>query len=603
MTDDLSGPPTLRDRPGAGPTAAVDSTIAAQEPVPLGAHHAALSGYSLGAEIGRGGMGEVVAARDDRIGREVAIKRMRGETSSPPAIDRFLREARIQARLEHPAIVPVHELGYDAEGQPYFTMKRITGVTLAHLLATKAPRQRLLRALADVCRAIEFAHARGVVHRDLKPSNIMLGDFGEVYVLDWGLARVLGDRDREHGSVAADVESIDGSTRAGTVLGTPGFMAPEQVRGAQVGTPSDIYALGAIMFAVLAGEPLHPSGDAALASTIAGSLDGPAKRAPGGAVPPELDALCISALSGDPAVRPSARDLADKVERSLDGDRDLERRRELAATWLDNARAALDSHDVGRRAEAMQAAGRALALDPESRDAADLVTRLMLEPAGALPAELERELAAGEATVQRRQSRAALSSFLGVAAFLAMASWNGLRSVGQLAIVAAVTGVMAATAFRLAHRHASRAEMLAVVVGNATLAALLSRAFGSLIVAPAVTCVMAVSLTSYPQLIDSARAVIAVLALSWLAPVGLESAGWLESTWRVSGDSVISSSSLVAIAGTPTTALLIAANLIAIGVIGLFANALARSRRDAQRQVEIQAWHLRQLLPAAQGSR
>jgi steroid 5-alpha reductase family enzyme len=144
--------------------------------------------------------------------------------------------------------------------------------------------------------------------------------------------------------------------------------------------------------------------------------------------------------------------------------------------------------------------------------------------------------------------------------------------------------------------------MMAVVVGNALLAALLSRAFGSLILAPAVTCVMAVSLTSYPQLIDRAKLVIPILVASWIVPVVLERAGVIDSTWGVEGGKVVSMSTMIAIDGVPTTALLVSANVIIIVVVALFANALARSRRDAQRQVEIQAWHLRQLVPASPGS-
>ena len=557
-----------------------------------------LTGYKLGALIGRGGMGEVVVAHDERIGRDVAIKRMRGTTPTADEIARFLREARIQARLEHPAIVPVHELGRDAGGQPFFTMKRLAGVTLAQLLLAtpQPPRQRLLRAFADVCSAVEFAHSHGVVHRDLKPTNIMLGDFGEVYVLDWGVARVVGEA--ESGSVAADIHSLDGRTQVGALLGTPGYMAPEQVHGrSDIGPPADVYALGAILFEILAGNSLHPRGAGALLSTLVAIDESPAKRQPDRAIPPELDELCMSALALEPAARPSANKLADGVERYLDGDRDLERRRELATVWLTKARAALAADAVGRRGEAMQSAGRALALDPESREAAELVTRLMLEPAKQLPAELTQELELSEAVVQRRQSRVAISMFVAVAAFFLIASWNGLRSTAALGGAALLTCVMAAAAFRFSRRLASPREMLAVVFGNALLVALLSRTFGSLILVPAVTCIMAVSLTSYPQLIDRAKLVIVVLALSWVVPVVLESVGVLAPTWSVLDDQVVSTSTMIAIGGASTTGLLIVANLITIGVMGLFANALARSRRDAQRQVEIQAWHLRQLLP------
>ncbi|HEX5061075.1 MAG TPA: protein kinase, partial [Kofleriaceae bacterium] len=124
-------------------------------------------GYQLGDMIGHGGMGEVLVAQDQRIGREVAVKRIRSREPSPDAVARFLREARIQARLDHPAIVPVYELGTDGDGRPYFTMKRLAGVTLAKRIASNAPVQPMLRAFVDVCLAIQLAHTRGVVHRDL----------------------------------------------------------------------------------------------------------------------------------------------------------------------------------------------------------------------------------------------------------------------------------------------------------------------------------------------------------------------------------------------------------------------------------------------------
>src|SRR5262245_18574010 len=141
--------------------------------------------YDSGELIGRGGMGEVVAAHDRQIGREVALKRMRGEPPTERAIRRFVREAMIQGRPDHPSIAPVYDLGRDDDGMPYFTMKKLAGVTLAQILrepqlAAKYPRQRLLRALAEVCLAVELAHTRGIVHRDLKPENLVLGDFGEV---------------------------------------------------------------------------------------------------------------------------------------------------------------------------------------------------------------------------------------------------------------------------------------------------------------------------------------------------------------------------------------------------------------------------------------
>src|SRR5437868_3599967 len=191
--------------------------------------------YRLGRRIGKGGMGEVIAARDEQVGRDVAIKRMRAAAPGDRAIRRFLREASIQGRLEHPAIVPVHELGRDDDGLPFFVMKKLSGTTLGKILPDAEARarvglQRLLRAFSEVCLAIELAHVRGIVHRDLKPENILLGDFGEVYILDWGVAKIIGEDDDGE---FADLHSDSGmhATRAGTAIGTPGYMAPEQAEG------------------------------------------------------------------------------------------------------------------------------------------------------------------------------------------------------------------------------------------------------------------------------------------------------------------------------------------------------------------------------------
>src|SRR5262245_10691784 len=209
--------------------------------------------YILGDTIGSGGMGEVIEAHDRQLGRDVAIKRMLAESPNDKAVQRFLREARIQARLDHPAVVPVHELGRDEEGRPYFAMKKLAGTTLRAILAVgDASRPRLLRAFADVCLAVERAHTRGVIHRDLKPDNIVLGDFGEVYVLDWGVAKILGDDDDDFADIASG--SGEDATRVGTRVGTVGYMAPEQARGAtDVSSRADIYSLGCVLFEILAG--------------------------------------------------------------------------------------------------------------------------------------------------------------------------------------------------------------------------------------------------------------------------------------------------------------------------------------------------------------
>ena len=577
---------------------------------PIGSSDNVAARYRLGDVIGHGGMGEVVHAFDEHIRRDVAVKRIRGDKPSSEDVARFVREARVQGRLEHPAVVPVHDMGIDPDGNPYFVMKRLAGTTLHDVIAKADPdtrglassanpwpRRTLLARMIDICLAIDFAHTRGVIHRDLKPANIMLGDFGEAYVLDWGLARIIGEGS-EGAAIGHDVSSLDGETQAGALLGTPGYMAPEQIEVAHAAGPAaDVYSLGAILFEILAGEPLHPKGQGALTSTLRGVEEGPAARRPDRAVPLELDELCTSALRTSEKWRPSAKELAADLQAYLDGDRDLERRKQVAAELVVKARAALDSGDVTRRAEAMQAAGRALSIDPESTDAAAIVQTIMFSPAKQYPKELEEELTASEVAVQKRQGKAAMASFSVVLAYLVVASLNGVSNLPFVLGVAAYTVVLATIVFRVTQRRAQPWEMLVIATGNALLAALLSRTYGSLLIVPAVTCIMSMSLTSYPLLIDRKWIVIALLVASWVIPVALEQSGTLASTFELEHHGLHLTSHVMALDGTYALGVLIGANVMTFIVIGLFASALATSRRNALRQTEITAWHLRQLLP------
>ena len=558
-----------------------------------------LQNYNIGDLLGSGGMGEVVVAHDKQIGRDVAIKQLRAEAPSADVVARFLREARIQARLEHPAIVPVHHMGTDERGLPFFTMKKLTGTTLLALLgkAEQLPRPRMLRVFVEVCQAVEFAHARGVVHRDLKPANIMVGDFGEVYVLDWGLARLMTERETQPW-IAADVDSLDGVTQAGAMLGTPGYMAPEQIDDAHsVGPAADVYSLGAILFEILSGLAVHPRGNGAIASTIRGEIVGPAQRRPERNVPPELESLCLAALALAPDDRPSVKQLADKVQGFLDGDRDVVARKELALAFQRRAREALDSGDVARRAEAMHAAGRALVLDPESNEAAAIVSTLIFTPAREHPTQLASELAASEIAIQRRQGRAALASFAVILAFIATAITNGAPNWTFVGGFVGYLVVHASVVWWITQRPATPSRMVIVAAGNALLAALISRTYGSMVIVPAVTCIMALSLTAYPQLIDRTWTVIGLLVTSWVVPVVLETAGVLAPTWAIEGDKIVLASSVMTIGGGHSAAILVGSNVLTIIVFGLFSSELAKSRRNAMRQAEIQAWHLRQLLP------
>ena len=578
--DELGEPPTLEAGTAGGGVPGTDSFVPP-------------AGYALGEVIGRGGMGEVVAATCQRIGRDVAIKRMRAASPTPDQIARFLREARVQARLDHPAIVPVHELGYDTTGHPYFAMKRLAGVTLEALLArgTETP-QRLLRGLVDVCLAIELAHTRGVVHRDLKPANIMLGDYGEVYVLDWGVARVLADGGH---TIArpTEIESLDGRTQTGDLLGTLGYMAPEQLRGEPVRTGADVYALGAILFEIIAREPLHPRGHAAIASTLTThGLAGPAARRGDGSVPPELDAACLAALAADPASRPSARALADRIQHYLDGDRDVAQRRTLAAEQVVAARDALAGGD---RATAMRCAGQAIALDPASTDAGALVSRLMLEPPTQLPPELAAALAEEDrdfAAERNRMGAFALLAMLALAAFL---PWAHVKSWPLVAAYEGAIGLQAMISWR-AHRR-RRSRVLLLVIGGLVVTTLFARVCGPFMLTPLVGCGVALSMAANPWFIERAWAVAGWMAAVTLIPVGLELTGVVAPTWGITDDVVWMRSAAFQLAPTFTAFVLVFASVLTTVAVALYARAIHRARAAAQRRTSIQAWHLRKLLP------
>jgi serine/threonine-protein kinase len=581
---------------GAGAGTSTDTTaLAPREPGDDETH--ALDGYAIGEVIGRGGSGEVLVAHDLRVGREVAIKRLRAAHPSADEKKRFLREARIQARLDHPAIPPVHELGTDAAGRPYFTMKRLAGTTLAEELQRPAPdRARLLRAFADVCFAIELAHSRGVVHRDLKPSNVMLGDFGAVYVLDWGLARMVGEAVAE--VVTDDIDSLD--VEPAQLLGTPGYMAPEQLhKAAEAGRPADVYSLGAILFEILAGEPLHPRGATALQSTVGGhAVTSPGKRKPDRAIPPELDAACAAMLEMDPTARPTARRVAERIVAYLDGDRDVARRRTMAVDLVWNARAA---RDEGRRAEAMRAAGRALALDPESADAADLVTGLMLAPPVS-PADLQPELqqAIGEherASVQKH-ARTAILAYAALAAFLPIAIWNGVQRWDIVLGVFGLSVAMAAAAWRITRQpDRSLLWMLIYASGNLALLAMVARMAGPFTFVTGLSIVMVMSSMAYPKFLQRPLLLIGVIAAGLLLPIVGELTGLLSRTFEIRDGELINHANALAVGGRQTLVLLIGSSLAMLAIAGNHAARLYRNNRDAQRQLVIHAWHLEHLVP------
>ncbi len=604
----MAEPPTLPPREGTDTTQAGEGLTSAHYDgsvgptlVPAGAAAAAVvlppPGYAIGAPIGRGGMGEVLSATDLRIGREVAVKRMISEKPDGDQVARFLREARIQARLEHPAIVPVHELGVDESGRPFFTMKKLAGKTLGEKQDQGTALNSLLRAFADVCLAVDFAHSRGVVHRDLKPSNIMLGDYGEVYVIDWGIARVLADERDTPSPQQGDIATLDdGSTKSGALLGTPGFMSPEQIRGARATPPADVYALGAILFEILTGEALHKRGQAGIATTLSTPQVSPSARRPERNIAPELDAACFDALAEMPEDRPTARALAEQVQRFLDGDRDLERRRQLARAQVKSAMEVLETDADDARASAMRRAGRALALDPENEEAASVVGALLIEPPVKVPPDLAARLDEDERVGSSARAHKGMLAYLSIFGVLPLTLVVDIKNwalvVGFYAIV--IVGAL----YALQSSRTGRPVPLVVMLVNLALAVVFTRVAGPFILTPVMICCALVAMSPVAWINRRTWPIVTWTAAAVLLPVVLEWLNVLPQTWAIGEGKMVIVSDLVVTHGRLDELALIGTNLLFTMVVALILLTVNRERRANQRQLFVQAWHLRQLLPS-----
>ncbi|HUQ04227.1 MAG TPA: serine/threonine-protein kinase [Kofleriaceae bacterium] len=584
--------------------------------------------YARGHALGMGGMGEVRTWTDRASGRDVAMKTIRTDREEPNSVQRFAREARIQAQLEHPSIVPVYDVGVDDTGGMFFTMKRVRGHSLARVLATAWDRgevgsyslRKLLSVIARVAMAVEFAHRRGVVNRDLKPNNIMLGAFDEVYVIDWGLAAL-------HDSQVAplsrpeiflglpmpdpslDRPLVDSSqrpeTKSGQMIGTPGYAAPEQVQNPTVvDRRSDVYALGVILFEILAGQRMHQGDSLAhvLMSTFKTDGASPAERAPDRGIPPEIDALCRRATRLDPAARPqSAAEIAKEIERYLDGDRDLERRRELAST---RARAAAEAFDASRtlgdedarRSVALREAGSALALDPENREARRTLLRVLTTPPRVTPRDAEIAHRRSGIRSFRTSARIALAALLTYALYVPVVFWMGLRHPWMFGVTAAAILTLIGLTYHYYRKPPADLDVPWPHLVSSTVA-LASGVwfFGSLVTVPAIALATGVAYTTTFR----RRAIYCVppfLAVV-IGPLILQYAGVLPDSYAFEGGSLRIVPGMVDFPPAATMTFLVMIHIVTIGAALWYMWRLRAEYLDVERKLHLQAWQLAQLVP------
>ncbi len=333
---------------GHGTSPVVDPNAATAKLIPQGRGN-----YQLLGEIARGGMGVILKGHDTDLGRDVAVKVLDPELAKRPAVvQRFIEEAQIGGQLQHPGIVPVYELGLMADDRPYFTMKLVKGRTLAALLQLrKSPadnRGRVLDIFESVCQTMAYAHSKGVLHRDLKPANIMVGAFGEVQVVDWGLAKVLSrggvaDERRAKETIHTIIETVrsgSGSTGSdslvGSVMGTPAYMAPEQAQGEieKLDERADVFSLGAILCELLTGRPPYEEieGESIIVQAARAKLDPARARIDACDADPALKQLCLDCLMPSKVARPAnAEEVANSIHAYLTTVEERAQKAELAA--------------------------------------------------------------------------------------------------------------------------------------------------------------------------------------------------------------------------------------------------------------------------------
>ena len=576
--------------------------------------------------IGQGGMGTVLVVQDRIIGRRVALKQLIADRADDPASrSRFNREALLQGQLEHPAIVPVYDVGMDGHGNPFFTMRRVRGQPLDEVLGTMAlarrasqggtatgkgiaarfTRRKLLTAFSQLCLAVHYAHEHGVVHRDIKPSNIMLGHYGEVYLLDWGIAKVETEVAPKRPSWDEIATPTAPPTGRGAVIGSLVTMAPEQALGAEVDARSDIYALGAVLFEILTFESLHPPGLFAdvVKQIVLGIESRPSIRCPSADVPPELEAIVVRATKLHPDDRyPTALELHEALEGFLEGDRDQQLRREGAARHATAARQAADEA-LGTaapalaeeaRARALQEVGKALALDPENATALATFVSLLTTPPMELPREVREEDDAGLRKRQRIGGIAAAGLY-GYITVNALFTWYlGVRDV-RIFTLCHVGWALAMGLSVLAAVRPSYKTLFAVLVTGLLTSVYVTTVYGPFLIVPTLLGVHAALFAlvrDWPLRIAG----LALTTLGWTVSVFGERLGLFPTVVTYAGGDLSMRSPVVELPAGATTFFMYSAVLTSILAPSLVIGALRSSSAKNELAARLQAWQLRKLV-------
>lgn len=563
--------------------------------------------------LGKGGMGTVLLVQDTVVGRRVALKQLHTPREKDNgARARFGREAKLQGQLEHPAIVPVYDIGTDDGGNLFFTMRRVRGQTLDDILgqlaagqAVRFSRHKLLTAFTQLCLAVHYAHERGVVHRDIKPSNIMLGSYGEVYLLDWGIAKVADEKT----SMRESHDELDTPaaphTGRGAVMGSLVSMSPEQALGSEIDARTDIYALGAVLFEILTLQPLHPPGAFAevVKKVVYGVEARPSVRNPEADVAPELEDIVVRATKLHPDDRfPTALAMQEKLEAYLEGDRDRELRKVGARKHADSAKAAADealgqgaaAAKEAARETALREVGRALALDPENETALQTFVKLLTTA----PREVPREVLEEDQVAIRRRLR------MGGIAAACLYGYISVNAVTTLSL-----GVRDTLVFTLCHVGWAIAMLLSIAAAVRPS----YKTLGAVLVTGVVTSVYLTNVYS-PYLIVptllGVHAALFALVREWqlrLLGVLLTSIGWTVSlfgerlglfpkTLAFEGGNLVIRSPVIDLPEGMMSFFMYSAVLVSILAPALVIGSLRAASAKNELAARVQAWQLRKLV-------